>query len=176
MLLLLLAVFLIFVIFAVVAIVLIYRSGNKINYRNDIHISGGANIQTGQISDDNNYFKGVSDDLSRTTVVSSNLRNVKDVSFIFTLSNLNTMEQTKIRITDEIIIGRVGGNKVFCITSDNAVSKNHCKFYLSSGNLCLCDMNSSNHTFVNGKRIDAPVICRTGDVIKVGNTYLKVEF
>jgi len=171
----LLVALLVILVVAVVIILFVWRGSNKQGYKDEVFFWGGANADTGQISTDNNYFKGVSDELSRTTVVSENLRSDSYKSFVFVINNLNTNQQTKVRITDELIIGRVDGEKVFCIKNDNAVSKQHCKFYLYLEKLYVSDLNSSNHTFVNNKRITEPVLCKNGDVVKIGNTFLKIE-
>ena len=160
---------------AVIIILCVWHGSNKKHYNDQVFFWGGANAENGQIANDNNYFKGVSDELNKTTVVSENLKKDYYKSVAFAINNLNTNERTTIRITDELIIGRVDGHKVYCVNNDNAVSKTHCKIYLYLDKLYLADLNSSNHTFVNNKRITDPVLCKNGDVVKVGNTYLKIE-
>ena len=69
MLLILLIILLVILVVAIVVFIIMYRSSNRQQYRNDVYFSGGANMDTGQISSDNNYFKGVLTELDDTVVV-----------------------------------------------------------------------------------------------------------
>lgn len=177
MLLILLIILLVILVFAIVAFIIIYRSSNRQQYRNDVYFSGGANMDTGQISKDNNSFKGVSTELYDTVFIESpsvNREHRKNgISVI--ISNLNTSDVFQVIISDYLIFGRVRDEKTYCINNDNAISKNHCKLYVNTGHLYICDLGSSNHTYVNNKRINEAVLCKSGDLIKLGNTFIKIE-
>ena len=84
------------------------------------------------------------------------------------------------RFTRQMVIGRMplGQNEEVCLVleGDSKVSKRHCLIYEGEGVLCLADQNSKNHTYVNGQRADGPVFLHTGDVIRAGDTRLKIEF
>lgn len=66
--------------------------------------------------------------------------------------------------------------KIFIDKKDFNIKKSFCKLYYEMNNLYLCDLNSSNYTYLNKKRLTKPEICKSGDIIKVGKTYLKIEF
>ncbi len=65
-----------------------------------------------------------------------------------------------------------GRHERAAVRIDNpGVSREHARFFLSSGKLCVTDLNSSNGTFVNGKKVTrAPVTA--GDEIRLGPTVL----
>lgn len=175
----LLIILLVILVFAIVAVTAIYQSSNKQYHRSDIHFSGGANTDTGQMTSDNNYFKGISGELEDTIPISNSARNGRPsdkISQNITIRNLNDSSVANLKINDYLIIGRNDGEKVFKVSNDNTVSKKHCKLYYEVNNLYLCDLNSSNYTYLNKKRLTKPEICKSGDIIKVGKTYLKIEF
>ena len=58
---------------------------------------------------------------------------------------------------------------------DPELSRRHaCLSLLEPGRALVEDLDSTNGTFVNDRRIDAPTIVRAGDVIRIGNTTLHV--
>lgn len=71
-----------------------------------------------------------------------------------------------------IKIGRVPWNDL--VLEDPQVSRKHCLVYHDEGTRLhvLQDLDSSNGTYVNGKRIDGPVNLIDGDTISVGKTEL----
>jgi pSer/pThr/pTyr-binding forkhead associated (FHA) protein len=56
---------------------------------------------------------------------------------------------------------------------DIRCSRIHCRIDGQGDQYTLSDMNSSNGTFVNGRKIDNPVLLRAGDTIKIGSTTLQ---
>ena len=56
--------------------------------------------------------------------------------------------------------------------SDNAVSRRHAEVYIEDDQWMLADRGSSNGTYLNGVRIQAPSAIRHGDQIKVGGTLM----
>jgi pSer/pThr/pTyr-binding forkhead associated (FHA) protein len=71
-----------------------------------------------------------------------------------------------------IKIGKSPSNDVFHIfENDPTVSNIHCEIFIDdSGNKFLTDLNSTNGTFVNGKKIQNFVKLEKQDIIKLGNT------
>ena len=65
-----------------------------------------------------------------------------------------------------IIIGRENSD---VIIEDKYISKAHCKIYIKEGNLYIEDLNSTNGTYINGKRIEkhVPYIITPHDVIQL---------
>lgn len=158
------------VIIAVVTLVL----RQKRYFRNDIHISGGADLDTGLLISDNNYFKGFTDEFEKTVVIGSNYRNNSVIKV--SIRNIGKSSTAYVNICGSIIIGRDADSGVYTISGDKMISKRHCELFVNSGKLYLRDLNSANHTYLNGKQVMDPVACKSTDVIKIGNTKLEITF
>ena len=60
--------------------------------------------------------------------------------------------------------------------NDPEISRQHARFHqLESGEIAVEDLGSTNGTFVNGERIDAPRVLAPGDTVKVGQTTLRFD-
>jgi pSer/pThr/pTyr-binding forkhead associated (FHA) protein len=71
------------------------------------------------------------------------------------------------------LIGRSSGAALEL--SDPEVSRRHARLELARGVLYLCDLGSSNGTFLNGKMLgDEGIELRVGDDVDVGNTRITV--
>ncbi len=149
-------------------------SSKKDGNSHGIHVSGGASLDDGRVTTDKNYFKGLSDNLGGTIVTNNNYRQPK--AFNAALVNKSTGKRANVYINDIMVIGRVKGDGIYSIESDTLVSKKHCKLIVRDNKLFISDLNSTNHTFVNGKKIYQDFELHNGDCIKIGNTRLEVKF
>ena len=61
----------------------------------------------------------------------------------------------------EVNIGRVQGNDV--ILPKGNVSKRHSRIVAKDGKFILLDLKSTNGTYVNGRKITAPLVIKSGD-------------
>ncbi len=57
--------------------------------------------------------------------------------------------------------------------SDPKLSRIHCAFYTQDGSFYVKDMNSSNGTSVNQKRIQNPTPLKDGDIIRIGDSQIR---
>jgi pSer/pThr/pTyr-binding forkhead associated (FHA) protein len=73
-----------------------------------------------------------------------------------------------------LTIGRAGDNAVV-LARDDFASARHARVEAQRDGLWIIDLGSTNGTFVNGDRIDGRRRLRDGDVVKVGDTELRVE-
>ncbi|MCL2326257.1 MAG: FHA domain-containing protein [Proteobacteria bacterium] len=64
-------------------------------------------------------------------------------------------------------IGRTEDN--YILLSDPSISRNHAKIINQGMTFKLSDLDSSNGTFVNGKRIRGEVLLQSGDEVRFGN-------
>ena len=72
----------------------------------------------------------------------------------------------------EVTIGRLAGNDI--VLGKGNVSKYHSRFVLKDGKYIVVDMQSTNGTFVNGKKIAAPQVVKPSDKIYIGDYILNV--
>ncbi len=73
----------------------------------------------------------------------------------------------------EVTIGRIQGNDIVLPKSN--ISKRHARIISNAGSFVVIDSKSTNGTYINGKRIDAPYDLRHGDKIFVGDFTLELE-
>jgi pSer/pThr/pTyr-binding forkhead associated (FHA) protein len=69
-----------------------------------------------------------------------------------------------------LLIGR--GSSCDLVLVDSGVSRRHARVHYQDGLATVQDLDSSNGTFVNGKRITRPCRLAPGDVIRLGRTEL----
>ena len=67
-------------------------------------------------------------------------------------------------------IGRRDDNDL--VLNDMIVSRVHCAIYEDSGCIYIADMQSTNGTYLNKKRIEAPHKVKDGDLLLVGKSLL----
>ena len=94
--------------------------------------------------------------------------------------NLKTGERIYKDFAGRMWIGRTypaqGEPVKLAVSGDQKVSRNHCMIWESGGMLCLQDMNSSNHTYLNGNIVTDAVYLQNGDIIRVGSTQFRVQY
>jgi len=73
-----------------------------------------------------------------------------------------------------LTVGRGGQNDV-SIEGDEFASAHHLRVEPRRDGVWVSDVGSTNGTFVNGVRIDAPRKLETGDVVRVGETELRFD-
>ena len=73
----------------------------------------------------------------------------------------------------EITVGRIQGNDI--ILPRGNVSKRHARFALQNGKVMLYDLQSTNGTFVNGVRIEAPRLVLPDDQVQIGDFVMELS-
>ena len=73
----------------------------------------------------------------------------------------------------EVSVGRVQGNDI--ILSKRNVSKNHARIVLNEDRPIVVDLNSTNGTWVNGRKITSPFPLNDGDKIYIADFILSLE-
>ncbi len=94
--------------------------------------------------------------------------------------DLKTGEIHRFHFLNRFYIGRVAYQEMnvpqLVLAMDPRVSKQHCMIFERDGNLCIQDLGSKNHTYVNGKIIQTARYLYTGDILKVGSSSFRVEY
>jgi hypothetical protein len=73
----------------------------------------------------------------------------------------------------ELSIGRVQGNDLMLAKGN--VSKRHARLVFRDGRFIVTDLNSTNGTYVNRRRINQATIVRQGDRIYIGDFVIRIE-
>ena len=167
---LLIVIFVLIIVVIVAAIIALVsvRSGNK--QKSEIHFLDGADVDSGRLSADNNFFRGFSDVLGETVVVGG--EKTRSTGVAVSIKNRSEGAVYRMTLARELVIGREAALTV----CDRAVSRQHCKISVSGGKLYLSDLSSANHTYLNGKRLSDTVELNSGDLIRIGNTVLEIIF
>lgn len=74
---------------------------------------------------------------------------------------------------NEVTVGRLDNNDI--VLPKNNVSKRHSQVALKEGRAVVSDLKSTNGTYVNGRRIAAPLVLKPGDKVYIGDFILTVE-
>src|SRR5512141_3082585 len=69
---------------------------------------------------------------------------------------------------DTYTIGREAGNEI--VIEDPQVSRRHATLTQQGASYVLEDIGSTNGTYVNGKRVTAPVLLSDGDMVGLADT------
>jgi pSer/pThr/pTyr-binding forkhead associated (FHA) protein len=78
-------------------------------------------------------------------------------------------------ISKTSFIGRDKACDVF-IPADSFMSKKHALLRLGNEGYILEDLDSTNGTFINGEPVHEPVLLLNGQLFKVGQTLLKINY
>lgn len=58
---------------------------------------------------------------------------------------------------------------------ETTLSRRHAELQISGGEVRVSDLNSTNGTYVNGRKLDAPTTLRSGDVLQLGEVKFRLE-
>jgi pSer/pThr/pTyr-binding forkhead associated (FHA) protein len=76
-------------------------------------------------------------------------------------------------VGDETTVGRASGCQI-ALPDDTFVSQLHARVFRRDGQVFVEDLGSTNGTFLNRKKVSAPIALRRGDRLQVGKTVLEV--
>lgn len=77
------------------------------------------------------------------------------------------------RVNGSLSIGRAAGCEI--TLDDTFISQVHARVALSESGVVVEDLGSTNGTYLNRKRVTAPVVVQPGDVIQVGSTVMELR-
>lgn len=95
------------------------------------------------------------------------------IAFTLLISEKGGAERRQSFKGAEATIGRVPGNDI--VLPKGNVSKRHARILFREGRLIVTDLNSTNGTFVNRRRITQATILREEDRLFIGDYVLRVE-
>ncbi len=73
----------------------------------------------------------------------------------------------------DLTIGRTDNNDI--VLPKGNVSKHHARIIVKDDNFIVVDLKSTNGTFMNGRKITAPKVLRTGDQLEIGDFIITIE-
>jgi pSer/pThr/pTyr-binding forkhead associated (FHA) protein len=76
-------------------------------------------------------------------------------------------------LADELTVGRAGGCQI--TLDDTFVSQLHARVFRRDGQLFVEDLGSTNGTFLNRKKVTAPIAMRKGDRLQIGKTVMELQ-
>jgi len=94
-------------------------------------------------------------------------------SFTIVVSEKGGAERRELFGVSELSVGRVQGNDL--LLPKGNVSKQHAKLFFRDGRFIVTDLNSTNGTYVNRRRIQQATVINDGDRIYIGDFVLRIE-
>ncbi len=91
------------------------------------------------------------------------------------LLNVNLNQVFDVYLENQIVIGREGGS-AYVQVPDSNVSGKHCMLYRKGEQILLQDLNSTNHTYLNGCILDCPMPVNVGDIISIGHSKIQIQY
>jgi pSer/pThr/pTyr-binding forkhead associated (FHA) protein len=93
---------------------------------------------------------------------------------LLVLSSPTLSQGATVELSAPTTVGR-GAENGLRMDGDDFVSSRHAQFEVRPDGLWLEDTGSTNGTFVNGARVTTARQLQTGDVVRIGQTDLRVE-
>lgn len=92
----------------------------------------------------------------------------RDSMYYIHLTNRQTNAVYESMFEHQIVIGRNPQVAGLTLRDDRSVSKKHFMISVENGQFLIEDLNSSNHTWLNGRRVVGKVPIETGDKVTAG--------
>lgn len=147
------------------------------NYNQNLEIRGGKKVGIEDGSSTKLLLSNHSDQMD--TIVKGMKVPAAPVTSSFAglsvrLSDINTNQFYDFYLENQIVIGRVGGS-AFVQLDDTMVSKKHCMIYRKGEQVFIQDLDSTNHTYLNGCKLESPMQICSGDIIHIGKSTLQFQ-
>src|SRR5437762_13639090 len=76
-------------------------------------------------------------------------------------------------VADTLLLGRSRATETRLV--DPHASRLHCRVEVRGDDVLVADNDSAGGTFVNGRRVSGPHALRPGDVLRIGQTELRLQ-
>ena len=74
---------------------------------------------------------------------------------------------------DELTVGRAAGCQI--TLDDNYASQVHARIFTRDDQLFVEDLGSTNGTYLNRRKVSAPMVVSRGDQVQIGSTVMEVS-
>lgn len=146
----------------IIVLIVFFITGRKKKVIPAVAENSGTDIELHNMNTNKVHIKNtVSNDAKRLTIW---------------ISNSSNEPQKLVReIKGSLIIGRRQSQcDIFC--DDDSISKQHFALNLEdSGKITVTDLDSTNGTFINGKKVTEPVVVKNNDEITAGTLKFRIE-
>lgn len=134
--------------------------------KNEIVPVDGSRMEAGGTE----YFAGVGEKPEQTQLLVDGGRKL----MLCLTDKSNGIRRMEAPLRGRVLVGRGGSNQIV-LDYDRTVSNRHCEIFMDGNTLMIRDLNSSNGTFVDGKKVVDQAELSNGSVLKLGRLELKVE-
>jgi pSer/pThr/pTyr-binding forkhead associated (FHA) protein len=76
-------------------------------------------------------------------------------------------------LAEELTVGRAAGCQI--TMDDTYVSQLHARVFRRDGQFYVEDLGSTNGTYLNRKKVTAPIAIRRGDRLQIGKTVMELQ-
>lgn len=171
-----LIIFLVLIAVLLMAIILTHSSSVPKYHKKNVDFDGGADISSGHIVSSSNQLQ-LTNRIKGTILISvdGEVQGVNNApnSFFISIRRVDDGALFNANLADRVILGRYQSPVpygVCCVSANRDVSKFHCCLHRrNDGAVMISDNNSTNHTYVNGHRIEADTVLNRGDIIRLGS-------
>ena len=77
------------------------------------------------------------------------------------------------QLGDELTVGRAAGCEI--TLDDNYASQVHARIFTRDDRLYVEDLGSTNGTYLNRRKVSAPMVVSRGDQVQIGSTVMEVS-
>lgn len=146
-------------------------------YNHTIYLSGGRSVGENHGADFHQILDDI-DEMDQTMIRGKNSV-TSSFSYVYVrLYQLYTGRCYDAYLENTLQIGRAGsqkGNTPVMILDDPMVSKKHCMLYRRGDQILIQDLESTNHTYVNGSCIQGAVPITHGDHLSLGRSQYQFQ-
>lgn len=125
------------------------------------------------VKDKSSYFNRCLNELGNATILRRGNLSVKEASWKFKVLSGADQGREYVATTKEILVGRHPENLI--LLRDPKASRFHAIIHCKGSRLVLEDLDSTNGTRVNGELVIKKHTVLSGDLIKIGETIIKVS-
>ncbi len=168
------------IVLLIITLMVVLKMKKRNNYSNNNEL---ISVRTGELVNDNALGKSGSgliyaEHSDEDTIVQSHRRSgVKRDIMQVCLIHVGTQNRYNFIVTTRIILGSLPAN------GDNerveipayGISRSHCMFSLQGDRLYVQDLNSRNHTYLNGEMLVQPEYVMDGSALQLGNEVFVVR-
>lgn len=140
-------------------------------YHSLIVIQGGMAVQPGNEQNSSLLYDELEVDNTLLVNVNVSLEKlpVKEKTYyMLTLIEESTGKYFQKRMSDYLIVGRRENGSCSLAIDYRGISREHCRFFLQGSTLYVEDLNSTNHTYLNGAYVSRAMPVRNGDIVYFG--------